>query len=133
MTSARSDAKRSGGTGTTTGGGTRLPAACGQAESTRDEEFVKRAGFVLIATLAVHAKDEPASRFAALLRLIPEGAADERPMVSKGANWALRQVGKRGGSLHGQALAVAEELSHCPARSTRRVGSDALRELRKRT
>ncbi|MBW6467765.1 MAG: DNA alkylation repair protein [Coriobacteriia bacterium] len=70
--------------------------------------------------------------FAALLRLIPEGAADERPMVSKGVNWALRQIGKRGGSLHRQALAIAEDLSHSTVRSTRWVGSDAMRELRKR-
>lgn len=98
----------------------------------RDEEFVRRAGFVLIATLAVHAKNEPDSRFTGLLRLIPQGAADDRPMVHKGVNWALRQVGKRGGSLHGEAVTIAGELSHSAVRSTRWVGSDALRELRKR-
>jgi len=53
-------------------------------------------------------------------------------MVSKGVNWALRQIGKRGGSLHRQALAIAEDLSHSTVRSTRWVGSDAMRELRKR-
>ncbi|MFU8890580.1 MAG: DNA alkylation repair protein [Anaerosomatales bacterium] len=132
MTSAHSAARHSGNTGATARGGTSLPAACGRAASTRDEEFDKRAGFVLIATLAVHAKDEPDSRFAALLRLIPEGAAGERPMVSKGVNWALRQIGKRGGSLHRQALAIAGDLSHSTVRSTRWVGSDAMRELRKR-
>jgi 3-methyladenine DNA glycosylase AlkD len=95
----------------------------------RDEEFVKRAGFVLIATLAVHAKAEPDSRFSGLLLLIPDGAADERPMVHKAVNWALRQIGKRGGDLHGQALAVAHDLAESEVRSVRWVGRDAMREL----
>lgn len=98
----------------------------------RDEEYVKRAGFVLIATLAVHAKGEPDSRFSELLRLIPGGAADERPMVHKAVSWALRQVGKRGGSLHEEALALAEELSGSGVHSARWVGRDAARELRGR-
>jgi len=98
--------------------------------SRRDEEFVRRAGFVLIATLAVHAKGEPDSRFSGLLQLIPDGAADERPMVHKAVNWALRQIGKRGGSLHTQALALAEELAESEVRSARWVGRDAARELR---
>lgn len=94
-----------------------------------DEEFVRRAGFVLIATLAVHAKNEPDSRFEAALALIPAGAADERPLVHKAANWALRQVGKRGGASHRAALDLARELAASEHRSTRWVGRDAAREL----
>jgi 3-methyladenine DNA glycosylase AlkD len=95
-----------------------------------EEEFVKRAGYVLIATLAVHAKAEPDSRFEELLSLVPAGASDERPMVHKAVNWALRQVGKRSDHLRGPALAIALELADSDVRSTRWVGRDAARELR---
>jgi 3-methyladenine DNA glycosylase AlkD len=96
------------------------------------EEFVKRAGYVLIATLAVHAKAEPDSRFEELLALIGEGAADERPMVHKAVSWALRQIGKRSDALREQALALALELAESDVRSARWVGRDAIRELRSR-
>lgn len=94
------------------------------------EEFVRRAGFVLIATLAVHDKDAPDAQFEAFLELVPEGASDDRPMVHKAANWALRQVGKRGGALHRSALTLALELAESGERNVRWVGRDAARELR---
>ena len=97
-----------------------------------EEEFVKRAGYVLVATLAVHAKAEPDSRFEEFLALIPAGAADERPMVHKAVNWALRQTGKRSDALHERALALALELADSDIRSARWVGRDAVRELRRR-
>lgn len=93
-------------------------------------EFVKRAGFTLMAALAVHdraAGDGPFVRFLARIR----GAGnDERNYVKKAVNWALRQTGKRNPALHRRALATAEALRASGTRAARWIAADALRELR---
>lgn len=94
-------------------------------------EYVKRAGFVLMAVLAVHDKRADDARFLAFLPMIRKGADDERNFVKKAVNWALRQIGKRNRALRKKALVVAEELATSPKAATRWVGRDALRELRK--
>ena len=97
--------------------------------SGRDEEFVKRAGFVLMATLAVHDKAAPDERFLPLLAAIEREAADERNFVKKAVNWALRNIGKRNPSLNREAAETARRLASSGSRAGRWVGSDALREL----
>ncbi len=96
----------------------------------REEEFVKRAGFAMMATLAVHDKSAPDARFGALLPLIEREASDPRHYVRKGVNWALRQIGKRDVVLHAEATAAANRIVSDGPRRARWVGSDALRELR---
>jgi len=99
-------------------------------EWSRSEEiFVKRAGFVLMAQLAVHDKTASNERFLELLAVIERRADEERPMVAKGINWALRQIGKRNGSLRLEALACAERIRARPEGRARWIGSDAVREL----
>lgn len=95
----------------------------------RDEEFVKRAGYSLLATLAVKPKHLPNSVFVEAFPLIIEGAKDDRNFVKKSVNWALRQIGKRNKELHPLALEVAKELTASSNRAERWVGKDALREL----
>ena len=97
--------------------------------SRREEEFVKRAAFALMAALAVHDKKEPDSTFERFLPLIKEQATDNRNYVRKAVNWALRQIGKRNVNLNGLAIATANELLELDSRSARWVASDALREL----
>ena len=63
--------------------------------SAREEEFVKRAGFSLMATLAVGDKKASDDVFEAYLPLIEREAVDGRNGVKKAVNWALRQIGKR--------------------------------------
>jgi 3-methyladenine DNA glycosylase AlkD len=98
----------------------------------RDEEFVKRAGFVLGATLAVHERATDDSRFLPLLALAERKAADERNIVKKAVNWQVRQIGKRSAELNVAAIATCERiLSQHPASAAARwVARDALRELR---
>lgn len=96
----------------------------------REEELVRRAGFSLIAVLAVHDKAAPDARFLALLPLVEEGAGDGRNLVRKAVSWALRQVGKRDLELNAAAVAAAERLRARDDRPSRWVASDALRELR---
>jgi 3-methyladenine DNA glycosylase AlkD len=95
----------------------------------RDEEFVRRAGFAMVAWLAVHDKKAPDEAFEAFLPLIERYATDERNFAKKAVNWALRCVGKRNQRLHGPALAVAERLAASQPKAARWVGKDAVREL----
>ena len=95
----------------------------------REEEFVKRAGFVLMATLAVHDKHEEDDTFRTFLSLVEREAGDERNFVKKAVNWALRQIGKRNPALRGEALEVGRRLVRLPSKSARWIGRDAIREL----
>jgi 3-methyladenine DNA glycosylase AlkD len=95
----------------------------------RKEEFVKRAGFALLASLALHDKRTGDAAFLRSLRLIERAATDERNFVKKGVSWALRSVGRRSPALHAAAVAVAERLAASPDGAARWVGKDALRGL----
>jgi len=108
---------------------TRLAYEKAQQWSESGEEFVKRAGYSLMAALAVHDKRAPDTAFEAFLPAIKRGADDERNFVKKAVNWALRQVGKRNRTLNRKALALARGLSKAESRSARWVASDAIREL----
>ena len=96
----------------------------------RDELFVKRAGFALMAGLVVSDKRADDARFAAFLEPLAAGADDDRDLVRKGASWALRSIGKRSAALNDLAIATALELSRRKGHGARWVGTDALRELR---
>lgn len=96
----------------------------------REEEFVRRAGFTLIATIAVHDKKAEDRLFEGFLALIEQGSLDERNYVRKAVNWALRQIGKRNEQLNEIAIAKAERIYKLDSKSARWVASDALRELR---
>ena len=97
--------------------------------SAREETFVKRAGFTLMACLAVHDKSAPLKKLAEFLPLIEREAADERNYVKKAVNWALRQIGKRNRSLNRKAVAAAGRIAKTDSKSARWIASDALREL----
>jgi len=109
-------------------------AACAHRKAVewtaRDEEYVKRAGFVLIACLAVHDKEAKDALFERYLRLVKKGAADERNFVKKAVNWALRQIGKRNLKLRKKAMQAAAEIQSLESKSARWIASDAFRELR---
>lgn len=95
----------------------------------RDKEFAKRAGFVMIAVLAVHDKKAHDKSFTQFFPLIQRGAEDERNFVKKAVNWALRQIGKRNHALNEKAIATANKIQHINLKSARWIASDALREL----
>jgi 3-methyladenine DNA glycosylase AlkD len=97
--------------------------------SHREEEFVKRAGFALMAALAVHDKRAPDEAFERFLPVIRAQSTDDRNYVRKAVNWALRGIGKRNQALNWAAIAAAEGIRAMDSRSSRWVGSNALREL----
>jgi 3-methyladenine DNA glycosylase AlkD len=97
--------------------------------SRRPKEFVKRAGFVLMAALAVHDKQAADDSFAPCLLRIQAEANDGRNFVKKAVNWALRQIGKRNLPLNAQAIATANQIGSLGTPAARWVAADALREL----
>ena len=97
--------------------------------SAREEEFVKRAGLVLPAWLAVHDKKAPDARIAEFLPLLESKAGDERNFIKKAVNWSLRQIGKRSLHLNELAIRTAEKIKAQNTRAARWIAADALREL----
>jgi 3-methyladenine DNA glycosylase AlkD len=95
----------------------------------RKEEFIRRAGFTMIATLAVSDKESDNAVFLAYLPLIKEYTTDERNYVKKAVNWALRQVGKRNMKLNAAAIKMAKEIQKLDSSSAKWIAADALREL----
>lgn len=111
--------------------------------SVRPEEFVKRAGFVLMAGLAVHNKSMPDEQFVEFLEIIKREASDDRNFVRKAINWALRSIAKsRNRYLYNVAIETAQEIlalsdeqgspwSNSEKKAARWIARDALRELEK--
>lgn len=98
----------------------------------REEEFVKRAGFALYASLALHDKPAPDARFAPALRAIEREATDGRNFVRKAVNWALRGIGRRKSpALRRDARRLAARLAASEDATARWIGRDALREFAK--
>jgi 3-methyladenine DNA glycosylase AlkD len=96
----------------------------------RDEEFVKRAGFAMMAALVVHDKKASDKEFERFLPMIVREAKDERNYVRKAVNWALRTIGKRNKTLNRKAIRTAERIRKINSKSARWIATDALRELR---
>jgi len=94
-------------------------------------EFVRRAGFALMAGLANKDKKAADEDFVALFPLLAAAAIDERNMVKKALNWALRAIGKRNPALRKQAIAAAWEIHAIDSRTAKWIAKDAIRELEK--
>ena len=97
--------------------------------SFRDEEFVKRAGFALMARLAVSDKKAEDAKFEEFFPHIIRESVDGRNYVKKAVNWALRQIGKRNIVLNEKAMEVSNKIHKIDSKSAKWIASDALREL----
>jgi 3-methyladenine DNA glycosylase AlkD len=109
----------------------RTPHAVAKAAtwSSRPEEFVKRAGFALMSSLALHDRSLDNATFEAFLPLIEAQAWDDRNLVKKAVNWALRQIGKRNLALNARARSTAEHIHLQDTRTAHWIAADAIREL----
>jgi 3-methyladenine DNA glycosylase AlkD len=97
--------------------------------SEREEEFVKRTAFSLIACVAWHDKKTGDEKLIELLPIIIRGATDERNFVKKAVNWALRTIGKKNLNLNKAAIDAAKEIQRFDSKAARWVAADAIREL----
>jgi 3-methyladenine DNA glycosylase AlkD len=95
----------------------------------REEEYVRRAGFSMMACLAVHDKQAPDAQFQRFLATVKRKSTDERNFVKKAVNWALRQIGKRNLRLRQAAISTAKQIRHLDSKAARWIAVDALREL----
>jgi 3-methyladenine DNA glycosylase AlkD len=95
----------------------------------RKGEFVRRAGFVLLARLAQTDRTASDQQFLDVLPVAVQGAADGRNYVKKAVSWTLRQIGKRNARLRAAVLSTARELSMHKAPSARWIASDVAQDL----
>jgi len=109
---------------------TEQPYAKAKQWAKREEEFVRRAGFALMAALASHDKKAENEKFISFFPFIKKYSTDERNFVRKAVNWALRQIGKRNQNLRDEALRLAEEIRKIDSKTAKWVANDALRELK---
>jgi len=109
----------------------KTPYACQKATERcqQEKEFVSRAGFVMMAELAVHDKQAQDEAFLQFFPLIKRYAGDERNFVKKAVNWVLRQIGKRNSSLRTLAVECAYEIQDMDSKTAHWVAKDALKEL----
>ena len=95
----------------------------------RKEEFQKRAGFSLMAWLAVHDKKVDDTKFEEFLTIIKKESTDVRNYVRKAVNWALRNIGKRNTTMNKKAIEISREIQKIDSKTARWIASDAIREL----
>jgi len=100
--------------------------------TTSEKEFVKRAGFVLMAEFAVHNKKAGDDAFMQFFPVIEREAWDDRNFVKKAVNWALRQIGKRNITLNKPAIECAKRIAEQETKAAKWIAKDALTELEKR-
>jgi 3-methyladenine DNA glycosylase AlkD len=93
------------------------------------DEFVKRAAFALLASVALKDKTSSDAQFIAGLKLIEKAANDERNFVKKAVNWALRGIGSRNAALNKAAVSLSSKLATAAEPAPRWIGKDALRQL----
>ncbi|MGC8778546.1 MAG: DNA alkylation repair protein [Candidatus Caldatribacteriaceae bacterium] len=95
----------------------------------RDEEFIKRASFAMIAELAFHENGLHDEWWETIFPLLLRKSQDERRMVKKAVSWALRQIGKRNAFLWKRALETAYEMKRINSRASSFIASETIREL----
>jgi 3-methyladenine DNA glycosylase AlkD len=92
-------------------------------------EYVKRAAFALLASMALKHKESTDADYLRCLPLVEKAATDERNFVKKGVSWALRGIGRRSLKLNKASIALAKKLAASEDAAPRWIGKDALREL----
>lgn len=95
----------------------------------RDEEFVKRGAFSLIAGLSVHDKKASNKKFEQFFPIIKKHSTDDRNYVKKAVNWALRNIGKHNLILNKLTIKLSEEILKIDSKSAKWIASNAIREL----
>jgi 3-methyladenine DNA glycosylase AlkD len=100
-----------------------------QEWSKRREEYVKRAGFAIMACLATKDSGVMDLAFVNFLDAVKRESGDERNYVRKAINWALRQIGKRNAKLNRMAIKAAKGILKMDSKNSKWIAKDALREL----
>ncbi|MGE0396227.1 MAG: DNA alkylation repair protein [Kofleriaceae bacterium] len=109
----------------------RVPFAWDKIEAwaSREEEFVKRAAFALLASVALHDKGDIDAKLAKAIGACERAAGDKRNFVKKGVSWALRTIGSRSGALRDKAIESGKKLAKSSDATERWIGNDVVRDL----
>ncbi|MDA9090675.1 DNA alkylation repair protein [Porticoccaceae bacterium] len=99
--------------------------------SEADSEFVKRAGFVIMAAYGFVDKKSNNEVFEKFFQPIEREADDDRIYVKKAINWALRNIGKRNVDLQRRAMEVANRILITDSKPAKWIAKNALSELKK--
>jgi 3-methyladenine DNA glycosylase AlkD len=83
-----------------------------------------------MARIAVADKTAPDELFEQFYPIIISESGDDRPMVRKAVNWAIRQIGKRNLNLNRKTVEVSQKIRLSGTRAGRWIAADALRELK---
>ncbi len=94
-----------------------------------DKEFVKRAGFVMIAYKALRNADASNYDFKKLFDMIADASSDDRNYVKKAVSWALREIGKRNPELNADAIRLAENMGKSDSEAAKWISKSVLSEL----
>lgn len=97
--------------------------------SKRDEEFIKRASFTIMASYGFADKKASNMVFERFLEIIQREVYDDRIYVKKAVNWALRNIGKRNIDLNKKAIITANKILKNPSKSAQWIAKNALKEL----
>jgi 3-methyladenine DNA glycosylase AlkD len=95
----------------------------------RDEDFVKRGAFALIAGLSVHNKKASDEKFERFFPIIKNHSTDNRNYVKKSVNWALRNIGKRNLRLNKKAIELSKDILKIDSSTAKWIARNALKEL----
>lgn len=97
-----------------------------------EREFVRRAAFALLASVALHDKKAADAPFLDRLPLIEAAATDPRNFVKKGVSWALRGIGgRKSPALRASAREMADILAASPDKTAKWIGRDAQKAFSK--
>jgi 3-methyladenine DNA glycosylase AlkD len=92
------------------------------------DEFVKRAAFALLWSLALHDRTAPDSHFVNGLSLIEREADDGRNFVAKSLSMAMRALARRNPTLTDATIRAAGRLAVGETKPARSIGTKFLRE-----
>jgi len=102
------------------------------AEWSEDKsEFIKRAGFVIMAAYGFANKKSGNEVFEKFFLPIEREADDDRLYVKKAVNWTLRNIGKRNVDLQKKAIEVSNRILTMDSKSAKWIARNAISELEK--
>lgn len=94
-------------------------------------EFVKRTAFVITASIATNHKNSSDQFFHSYIELVVANCNDNRNYVKKGANWALKNIGKRNANLARLVSKECNGLINSNSKAEQWIGRKTLNDLKK--
>ncbi|MEM2901378.1 MAG: DNA alkylation repair protein [Candidatus Bathyarchaeia archaeon] len=85
--------------------------------------------FALMAWLVFKDKEAKDDQFEKFLPIIKRESTDDRILVKKSVNWALRQIGKRNIALNTREIDTAKEIQEIRSKTAKWITQDAVKEL----